>query len=143
MNLQKNCCFIDITDPTGKVVPYLYAGDEAKKSLKGLVQATNAFIGVGNSVVIDDVAILGSWQVNLWKAALVSHHVTYVGVHCPLFIIEERERKRGDRLLDSARGQFFQVHEGVEYDLEVNTHYESTDIIVNRILDQANQVAYH
>jgi chloramphenicol 3-O phosphotransferase len=42
-------------------------------------------------------------------------------VHAPLNVLEERERQRGDRLIGLARWQYDRVHEGMTYDLEVDT----------------------
>ena len=56
-----------------------------------------------------------------------------MGVTAPLDILEQREKKRGDRKIGSARWQAERVHTGVEYDLMVDTHRESQANIVQRI----------
>jgi chloramphenicol 3-O phosphotransferase len=44
-----------------------------------------------------------------------------IGIHCPLDLLEERERARKDRTLGQARLQFERVHKFTLYDLEVDT----------------------
>ena len=45
----------------------------------------------------------------------------FVGVHCPLEILEERERNRGDRQIGFARWQFDRVHRYGAYDFTLDT----------------------
>jgi chloramphenicol 3-O phosphotransferase len=42
-------------------------------------------------------------------------------VKAPLEVLEERERQRSDRSIDTSRWQMTRVHEGQRYDLEVDT----------------------
>jgi chloramphenicol 3-O phosphotransferase len=44
-----------------------------------------------------------------------------VGLFAPLEVLEARERERGDRELGLARWQYDRVHQGVVYDLELDT----------------------
>jgi len=121
-------------DSTGVSVPRVRMGPRGQKSYRMLIQASCALLDGGINVVIDDVAIMGQWQTDLWKVALQPYSSLFVGVRCPLHIIEARERERGDRPLRSARGQYEIVHAGTRYDLEIDTSQESTDESVARIL---------
>jgi chloramphenicol 3-O phosphotransferase len=54
---------------------------------------------------------------------LVSEYrVLYVGVFCPVEVVEQRERARGDRKTGLARYQASIVHMNSEYDVAVDTH---------------------
>ena len=55
------------------------------------------------------------------RDALAAANPLWVGVHCPLFVAEQRERERGDRIVGTARGQHARVHTFREYDLDVDT----------------------
>lgn len=44
-----------------------------------------------------------------------------IGLHCPLEVLEQRERDRKDRTLGQAREQFHVIHKYVTYDLELDT----------------------
>ncbi|MGM0640520.1 MAG: phosphotransferase-like protein, partial [Thermotogota bacterium] len=61
--------------------------------------------------------------------------VFYVGVFCPLEELIRREEERGDRPKGLAEKQYKFVHKGIDYDVEVNTFYESIDECVSKILD--------
>ena len=52
---------------------------------------------------------------------LASYDILFVGVHCPLEILKEREIARGDRIIGTAEIQFPHVHKGKKYDIEVHT----------------------
>jgi chloramphenicol 3-O phosphotransferase len=45
----------------------------------------------------------------------------WVGVHCDAEVAAGREIARGDRVVGGAASQATKVHEGVTYDLEVDT----------------------
>jgi chloramphenicol 3-O phosphotransferase len=73
----------------------------------------------GNNLIVDDVMMEGT---SADYAKLLSGFVVFaVGVLAPLDVLEARERERGDRLIGLARWQCHRVHEGMKYDLEVDT----------------------
>lgn len=79
-----------------------------------------AFLATGNSVIADQAIERSEWLVLLSET--LSETRTYlVGVRCPLAIVEERERERGDRALGLAREHFDAVHHLGIYDVEVDT----------------------
>jgi chloramphenicol 3-O phosphotransferase len=122
------------SDSQGCAVPRLFMGERAKNAYHGLIAATVALLKTGNSVIIDDVAIAGKWQVDLWKEALSEFPSIFVGVHCSLEVLQQREKARGDRPLNSAQGQYDIVHKEIEYDLNIDTHRETLEAIVSKIL---------
>jgi chloramphenicol 3-O-phosphotransferase/GNAT superfamily N-acetyltransferase len=71
-------------------------------------------------VIVDHVLEKRSW-VEECAEALREHRAFFVGVHCPLEILEERERTRGDRHIGSARWQITRVHAYGEYDLDIDS----------------------
>lgn len=71
-------------------------------------------------MIIDDVSI-GKKEVDEWRKALAHYHVLWVGLTAPLEILEDREKIRPDRRIGSARWQAEHVHEGVVYDLMLDT----------------------
>ena len=75
---------------------------------------------VGISCVVDDVMLSVTDQQSYWALA-ESLTIQFVAIHAPLFILEERERKRGDRLIGLSRWQFPRVHQGIQYDFEIDT----------------------
>ncbi|WP_063794198.1 chloramphenicol phosphotransferase CPT [Streptomyces graminilatus] len=93
-----------------------------------------AMVRAGARVVIDDVFLGGSASQQRWRKALDAGSgsaplpvpVLWVGVRCASGVAARREVARGDRALGMAAAQADVVHEGVVYDLEVDTsHSES------------------
>ena len=66
---------------------------------------------------------------------LVSEYrVLYVGVFCPVEVLEQRERARGDRKIGLARYQESIVHVNSEYDVAVDTHQLSAIQAAQKII---------
>lgn len=60
----------------------------------------------------------------------------WVGVHCTLEVGETRERARGDRVTGMHRQQAQLVHQGVQYDLNVDTSQGTPQEISRQITKQ-------
>ncbi|MDG4787341.1 chloramphenicol phosphotransferase CPT [Micromonospora sp. WMMD1102] len=85
-----------------------------------------AMAHAGARVVVDDVFLGGAGSQRLWRTALAGLDVLWVGVRCDPAVAEGREIARGDRARGMAAAQAELVHQGVEYDVQVDTtHTES------------------
>jgi len=85
-----------------------------------------AMARAGARVIVDDVFLGGAASQQRWHKALSGLAVLWVGVRCDSAVAEGREIARGDRTQGMAALQATVVHEGVSYDLEVDTtHTES------------------
>jgi chloramphenicol 3-O phosphotransferase len=85
-----------------------------------------AMARAGARVIIDDVFLGGAASQQRWQRALGGLTVLWVGVRCESAVAAGREVARGDRIQGMAASQADVVHEGVFYDLEVDTtHTES------------------
>ena len=93
--------------------------------MSGMHHSVAALARLGHRVVVDHVLWVPEWLeecITLWR----EFPVLFVGVHCPLSVLEARELARGDR---SAKGvvrwQFSRVHRRngtpLPYDLECDT----------------------
>jgi len=114
------------------------AGEMGHLLVSGMHRAIQTLSLAGVNVVADHVLVEHAWVLEC--VALFSELPAYmVGVHCPLEVLEERERVRNDRTLGQAREQFEFVHLGLVYDVEVNTAEQSPEecalVIRNRIVD--------
>ena len=125
-------CWKPDVDPTGHPTYRVHAGPFAKKIVRSLKEIALLLASQDYNLIIDDVAF-GAVEVEEWKIALKNYHVLYVGVTTPLEVLEAREQARGDRCLGSARGQYFKVHENVEYDIEIDTHSHSIEENIDKI----------
>tara|TARA_Y100000034_G_C6861889_1_gene392383 strand:- start:326 stop:817 length:492 start_codon:yes stop_codon:yes gene_type:complete len=70
--------------------------------------------------LIMDITLMPDSVIGLMNA-LKGHYVFSVGVHCDLEILKKRERQRGDRKIGLAESQYETIHDGVNYDFEINT----------------------
>jgi chloramphenicol 3-O phosphotransferase len=80
-----------------------------------------AMVRAGARVIIDEVFLGGTASQERWCKALRGLPVLWVGVRCNPAVAAAREAARGDRVAGMAESQARLVHEGVTYDLEVDT----------------------
>lgn len=88
----------------------------------------------GNNLIVDNV-IDGNKEMQVWKRLLSDHASCFVGLFCSLETLIERENERKERALGSAAEQYFRTHDGVEYDITVDTGTESTKNCANHFID--------
>ena len=82
----------------------------------------------GARVIVDEVFLGGAASQQRWTAALEGLQVLWVGVRCESAVAEGREIARGNRVPGMAASQAELVHQGVVYDLQVDTtHTEALD----------------
>ncbi|AZQ32398.1 chloramphenicol phosphotransferase CPT [Streptomyces cyaneochromogenes] len=87
-----------------------------------------AMARAGARIIIDDVFLGGAGSQQRWQKALAGLTVLWVGVRCDSTVAAGREIARGDRVPGMAAMQADVVHQGVAYDLEVDTtHTESLE----------------
>ncbi|MFN8494080.1 MAG: AAA family ATPase [Caldilineaceae bacterium] len=88
--------------------------------IAGLHHTVAALAQTGNNVIVDHVLLDPQW-VQECATVLGPFPALFVGVYCPLAVVEQRERDRKDRTLGQARAQFYKVHAHGVYDLTVDT----------------------
>jgi chloramphenicol 3-O phosphotransferase len=108
------------------------AGPLGHQLMSGMHRAIAALAMAGNNVIADHVLIEEKW-VQECSNLFTDLPALFVGVHCPLEILEERERARGDRTLGQARAYFHTVHAHTVYDMEVDTSLLSANICAQQI----------
>ena len=80
-----------------------------------------AMVRAGARVIVDDVFLGGAASQERVRTHLEGLEVLWVGVRCAPEIAAGREIARGDRIGGMAASQATLVHEGVTYDVEVDT----------------------
>lgn len=88
--------------------------------MRGMHRSIAALAQTGNNVVADHVLLHSSWLDDCLQV-FTGCDVLFVGIMCPLEVLEAREKERGDRTLGHARGQAGIIHQNCIYDLEVDT----------------------
>lgn len=86
-----------------------------------------ALVNAGGRVILDEVFLEGAADQARWRETLVGVQLTWVGVWCEVEVAAAREQARGDRMPNLARFQAGVVHEGVEYDLVVDSTARSPE----------------
>lgn len=85
------------------------------------MQGVAAMVRAGARVIIDDVFLGGAASQQRWQRVTGELPVLWVGVRCESAVAARREAARADRVRGMAASQADVVHQGVVYDLEVDT----------------------
>jgi len=110
--------------PDGEVI----VGPEFGRLESAWLQGIAAMVRAGARVILDEVFLGGAASQERLAKALDGLPVLWVGVRCDATVAAGREVARGDRVVGMARSQADVVHQGVHYDLEVDTtHTESME----------------
>lgn len=110
----------ETTRRDGKPSVAIRTGPAMQRAMRGMRHAIAAMACQGNELIVDDV-MLGRGEAQEYREILASFGLRFVGLFAPLDVLEARERQRGDRLIGLARWQFDRVHDGLSYDLEIDT----------------------
>jgi chloramphenicol 3-O phosphotransferase len=132
-------------DDTGQRSLMLEPGTLAKRFIFGMHAAVAGFVSVGNNLIFDDVLYDPAYLEN-YVRLLNPANVLFVGLRCPLDVLEQRERARGNRAVGHARGHFHLVHQHGIYDLEVDTSLASPEACADQIAQRlyaAPPTAFH
>lgn len=96
------------------------AGQSGHTLAAGMHRAIAVLARSGSNVLADHVLVEPAWLRDC--AELFSELPAYfIGVRCPLEVLEQREKARRNRTLGQARLQYPLVHAHGLYDLEVDT----------------------
>jgi chloramphenicol 3-O phosphotransferase len=103
----------------GKPMVVIGTGPIGERILRGMRYAVAAMAAQGNNLIVDGVMLDDAGK--QYTDLLSAFETFFVGVFAPLDILEARERQRADRMIGLARWQYDRVHEGMKYDLEIDT----------------------
>lgn len=103
--------------PDGRVL----VGERFREVEAAWIEGVAAMVRAGARVVVDEVFLGQAASQQRWQRALDGLRVLWVGVRCDSGVAAGREIARGDRPDGMAAAQAELVHEGVRYDLEVDT----------------------
>jgi len=112
-----------INDPEGLSVRegVIVRGTSFLPLYAGFQTAVAALARSGVNVLLDDLTLEGATDQQRWNNVLKGMEVCWIGVHCAPEVAARREAERASRLPGIARHQALTVHQGVRYDLEVDT----------------------
>jgi chloramphenicol 3-O phosphotransferase len=112
-------------------------GDIGNQVLRGMRRAIAAFAREGNNVIIDDLMFEPEYLYD-YVAVLKDFDVLFVGVRCPLDVVNAREAKRPGRFPGTATSHFDRVHSHCIYDIEVDTGVASPRECAKAIIARLN-----
>jgi chloramphenicol 3-O phosphotransferase len=112
-------------------------GPVLHRALAGMRHAVVAMAEQGNSLILDEV-LTAPDQADAYRSLLAPYRLHFVALHAPLATLEAREQARGDREIGLARWQWGRVHQGVAYDLEIDTGSLTPGETARRIRDHFN-----
>ncbi|MER7244899.1 hypothetical protein [Kribbella sp. NPDC000426] len=124
--------YVDLPEEDGKPVCGISYGPVGLRMLEGFHRAVREFVQAGNRVIVDEM-MLGSEVRDHWFETLAGLDVVSVGVRCDLDELERREGVRRGRV-GLARWSEKRVHEGMDYDLWVDTTSLSAETCAQQIL---------
>ena len=75
----------------------------------------------GVRLILDEVFLDGGLSQGRVRQAFADRRVVWVGVTCDVVVAAQHERDRGDRVVGEVERQSTSVHDGVHYDLVVDT----------------------
>jgi len=87
----------------------------------------------GTRLILDEVFLSGALSQGRLRRSLAGRNVAWIGVTCDADVAIQRERVRGDRVVGGFERQFTRVHEGVHYDLVVDTTSRPANEIAQQI----------
>jgi chloramphenicol 3-O phosphotransferase len=96
-------------------------GPEFRMLEAAWISGIAAMAHAGARIIVDEVFLGGAASQQRWKTALGPLPVLWVGVRCETAVAAGREIARGNRITGMAAAQADVVHQGVVYDLQVNT----------------------
>ena len=125
--------FQPLRDPGGATIYRVVAGPYGQRIAPAFRAMVVALARAGLDLIIDDIAF-GAAQFAPWREALRDFPTLWVGVTASPEALLARERQRGDRLVGSARDQLARVHDGVTYDLMLDTTTISPEAATEQII---------
>lgn len=104
----------------GKPIIAIRTGAVLECAMRGMRHAVAAMAAQGNNLIVDEVMIEAGIAQE-YRDLLRPFDLLLVGLFAPLDVLEAREHARGDREVGLARWQYGRVHQGIAYDLEIDT----------------------
>lgn len=111
-------------------------GPEGEALMRAVHAYWAACAAEGIAQVVDHVMLSQAMALDL-KVRLSPYDPLLVAVKCPLDVVDQRERDRGDRLVGQGRGIGARVHDFLTYDVQVDTSLMDPDEAADVVLAAA------
>lgn len=94
----------------------------------------------GTRLILDEVFLDGERSQDRVRRAFTARRIAWIGVTCDRDVANERECERGDRVIGGFAKQSSLVHEGVVYDLVVDTTVHTPQQLARQIFEYIDAV---
>lgn len=108
-------------------------GPEFRTLEAAWMEGVAAMARAGARIIVDEIFLGGAASQQRWQKALAGLDVLWVAVRCDGAVAAGRELARGDRVRGMAASQAEIVHDGVAYDLEVDTTHTEALVCARNI----------
>lgn len=112
--------------------------EEFRRAESAWYQGLAAIARSGTRLIVDEVFLGGRASQERLAHALTGLAVLWVGVRCDPEVAAARESERGDRVVGMARRQAELVHDGVVYDVVVDTTHTSPPACARAVIARLN-----
>jgi chloramphenicol 3-O phosphotransferase len=120
-------------DKEGKLFT-LEIGPEGQKIIKGMHRSIAEYARAGNNIIVDYIKYDPAWIADL-QESLRGIKIIWVGVTASLEAIQKREKERGTSPEGHARSIYSTVHQGITYDLMLNTDALTPEQSADKIIE--------
>jgi chloramphenicol 3-O phosphotransferase len=110
-------------------------GPEFQRLEAAWLEGLASIAATGTRLILDEVFLDGALSQDRLRKSLVGRTVAWIGVTCDADLAMRRERDRGDRVVGQFERQAERAHEGVHYDLVVDTSVRPPDEIAQQIAE--------
>ena len=110
-------------------------GVDGQKMLQGMRRATVTMAQAGNNVIIDDIILVPDFLAD-YLDVMATQKLYFVGVRCPLPVVEHREAARLGRFPGTVASHFDICHAHGIYDIEVDTSTATPEACAEQVADR-------
>jgi chloramphenicol 3-O phosphotransferase len=111
-------------------------GGEYRRLETAWLKGLSSIVASGVRLILDEVFLDGARSQDRLGDALDGHRVAWVAVTCEFEVATNRERVRGDRVVGMYERQATRVHDGVHYDLVLDTTSRSPEDLARTVAHQ-------
>ncbi len=120
----------------GETVTQIQFGAYGERVLRGMRRSIALLNELGTPVIIDDL-LFKTKYLDDYVRVLDPKTTWFIGVHCDLEVVNQRELGRSGRFPGTATSHYHQVHaHGHAYDLEVDTTHTSAREVAEQIIER-------
>jgi chloramphenicol 3-O phosphotransferase len=96
-------------------------GSEYRRLEATWLNGLAAIAASGTRLILDEVFLDGGRSQDRFRHVFAARRIAWISVTCDNDVAVQRERDRGDRVVGASEKQSSLVHDGVDYDLVVDT----------------------